>query len=120
MSLCTICEIRAAAPPRRRYCGSVCAKEAIRRWKQDVRDATRKLWLAGLSTDPPWMDGWKTLDERRAYYREYMRKRRRAQRAARGRENSTRITGSPCLSTLPESPEGVIESGPRASCNQSH
>lgn len=120
MPLCTICGIRVAALPRRRYCGSVCAKEAIRRWKRDVRDRTRKLWLAGLSTEPPWMDGWKTRDERRAYYREYMRKRRRTQRAARTRPNSAHVPSLQRVSSLTESPDGVIESGRARLCDQSH
>lgn len=100
MPLCSICHAPLAAP-RRKYCGHICTKEAIRRWKRDVRERTRKLWLAGLSADPPWMDGWKTPDARRAYYRKYMQRRRRAQR---DRSNPAEIRLTPHATAHASSP----------------
>lgn len=115
MPICTICHARLTAA-RRKYCSDICTKEAIRRWKRDVREQTRQLWRAGLSAEPPWMDGWKTPDARRAYFREYMRRRRRARREG-GNPVETRITPQRSVhsssSSVPQ--KRVTESGVRAS-----
>jgi hypothetical protein len=61
---------------QRKYCAH-CAPLASRLWKRDHR----RLWKA--AGDPYWLTDWKhkTPDERRAYFRTYMRRYRRRQQA---------------------------------------
>jgi len=86
---CTICQAQ-LPPSRRTYCGAACARAGVRLWKRELRARTRALWVAGLSADPPSMDGWTSIDARRGYFREYMRRRRAASRVRQTvRESST-------------------------------
>lgn len=88
MSICTICFVGSINAPRRKYCSDACAKEAVRRWKRDMRQHTSDQWRAGRTSVPPWMKGWKSAEARREYYREYMRRWRDARRtSARCRAN---------------------------------
>lgn len=79
------CLIRLVSPvkaPRRKYCSASCAREAVRVWKRDIRKHTRDQWYAGRTTVPPWMEGWKSAEARREYYRDYMRRWRDARRTS--------------------------------------
>ncbi len=76
MPICTICNSAALDPPRRKYCGVRCAAEASRRWKRDLRRSAREDFAAGRTTEPYWKEGWPSEEARKAYFRNYMRRRR--------------------------------------------
>ena len=83
MPLCHECHSQPIGPGNRRYCGG-CSRSASARWKARNRRQWAERWRAdGRQGQPPWLDGWPSLEARRAYYREYMAawRRTRAQQA---------------------------------------
>jgi hypothetical protein len=74
--LCAYCHIRPVRFPRRKYCDEH-AKISSLLWKR----RHRQQWKA--SGDPYWTESWKnkTDDERRAYFRDYMRRYRLRRRS---------------------------------------
>jgi len=77
--LCSYCRQNPVVGRNRKYCPDH-ARQASAIWKREHR----RVWKA--AGDKYWLDEWKnkTPEERRAYFRDYMRewRRRRAQRAA--------------------------------------
>lgn len=65
---CAYCHVTPIVPPKRKYC-EVHSSLASALWKREHR----RRWKA--SGDRYWQSNWKhaTVDERRAYAREYMR-----------------------------------------------
>lgn len=76
MSQCTACGRGIIQPPKRKYC-DVCSVRASAMWKRRHRAAFARIWEEDPSGPPPWMDGWRSIEARRTYYREYMQKWRR-------------------------------------------
>lgn len=75
--MCSHCGCRPITPPLRKFC-ALHSRMASTLWKR----ASRRRWRA--AGDPYWQSDWvhKTVEERRKYFREYMRGyRRRAARA---------------------------------------
>jgi len=67
--LCAHCRFKPVTPPKRKYCDD-CSPLASTIWKR----THRRLWNA--QGDSHWRANWKhkTDEERKAYFREYMRK----------------------------------------------
>jgi len=76
---------------QRKYC-DLCSPLASLLWKR----RHRRLWKA--AGDPYWLTDWKhkTSDERRTYFRDYMRAYRRQQR------------NPPAMSLMSDAPEGLL------------
>ena len=88
MPLCHECQSQPIARGNRRYCAE-CSRRASARWKARNRRQSAERWRAeGRQGQPPWLDGWSSLDARRAYYRAYMAawRRSRARQASSSRE----------------------------------
>lgn len=66
--VCSACRARPVPPDRRKYCNE-CGARASALWKRHQRRAWRE------SGQKYWLDNWKhkPTEERRAYYRRYMR-----------------------------------------------
>jgi hypothetical protein len=78
---CFACQSEEIPPGHRRYCAA-CSPKATARWKAAHRRLWAEQWRAeGRSSPPPWLDGWPSLEARRAYYRAYMRAWRQRRRA---------------------------------------
>jgi hypothetical protein len=73
VSPCTGCGRGVVHPPKRKYCDN-CSRQASAAWKRKHRHLFSIRWRHDPAGPPPWMDGWRTPEERRAYYRDYMRK----------------------------------------------
>ena len=98
MPVCTICQATAAAL-RRKFCSAACAREGVRRWKRAMREQLRAEWQAKGSeakrtAQPPWKDGWNDDEVRKKYQREYMRRRRQAQRLRAARRHDVGVSQS--------------------------
>lgn len=78
--LCSNCRIRIVSPTRKKYCVP-CGANASAIWKR----RQRRIW--NQLGQPYWLDNWKhkTDEERRAYYRNYMRAYRQKARSTRRR-----------------------------------
>jgi hypothetical protein len=76
MKLCKICQKHEVSGRRRKYCGPECAREAKNQWKRDLRKKSKELGTKLENT-------WRTPDERRAYYKTYMRRYRKRTRKKR-------------------------------------
>ena len=77
MTACQNCGTAPIPTRHKRYC-STCSPLASKLWKREMRRATSPV------DAPSWLlAGWTSAEERRAYHREYMRRRRRTQKAAR-------------------------------------
>lgn len=82
MPLCHECQSQPIARGNRRYCAE-CSRLASARWKARNRRQSAERWRAeGRQGQPPWLDGWPSLDARRAYYRAYMAAWRRSRAAS--------------------------------------
>lgn len=82
--LCTACQIHPIPRRNRRYC-EACSPLASKLWKARHRREWAEQWRAeGRAGEAPWLDGWPSLEARRAYYRAYMAEWRRRQRGAYG------------------------------------
>jgi hypothetical protein len=81
--LCAACQLRPIPRGNRRYCES-CSPHASVTWKARHRRQWAADWRAkGRRGEPPWLDGWPSLEARRAYYRTYMAEWRRQRRDRR-------------------------------------
>ena len=81
--LCHACQTQPIPPGNRRYCRA-CSPRASARWKAEHRREWARQWRAdGRRGAAPWLDGWPSLEARRAYYRAYMREWRRRREASR-------------------------------------
>ena len=90
--LCAACHCRSIHRRNRRYCER-CSARASAIWKARHRRQWASEWRAnGRSGEPPWLDGWPSLEARRAYYRAYMAEWRR-----RRRERRELAAGPKCL-----------------------
>lgn len=96
--MCSACQAKPVAPNRTKYC-SDCAASASVLWKRRQRRAWKQ------SGQKYWRDNWKhkSDQERRAYYRAYMR----TYRARKQRENAlfaSSLTRQQPLNPLSKSP----------------
>ena len=76
MKRCQICGTLDVPPRNRKYCRA-CRSNASARWKRLYR---RELAARG---ETYWRDWWPSDESRRAYHREYMRRRRQSERELR-------------------------------------
>jgi len=77
---CRNCKTRTIRPRHRVYCAN-CSPRASAIWKVRHRRQWIEEWkVQGRQGPPPYLDGWPSIEARRAYYREYMRKWRKKRR----------------------------------------
>lgn len=82
--LCHYCQLNPITGKRRKYCEQHSAQASLI-WKR----VHRRLWRnAGAST---WLVDWKhkSADERKAYFRQYMREYRRRKKLGKNTEHAT-------------------------------
>jgi len=71
--VCLACQSRPVACNRRKYCAE-CGAHASAVWKRSQRSAWKH------SGQKYWLDNWHSDEERRRYFREYMRQYRSGNR----------------------------------------
>ncbi len=91
MPLCHACKSREIPPRNRIYCQE-CSRLASTLWKRRQRREWTRQYHDGLTTEKPWLDGWRDLDAYHAYHREYQRRRRAAERDGASRCQPARRT----------------------------
>ncbi len=107
--LCKNCHLRPIPPGHRIYCEQ-CSSRASAIWKARQRRQWAQDWRAhGRVGQPPWLDDWQSIEVRRTYYRDYMRRWRRRRKSDSPTESRVPLTsaagqsrrGSPCADRDP-------------------
>jgi hypothetical protein len=89
VSLCKHCHERPIPPRHRVYC-EICSPRASQIWKVRERRRFRVAWRSSSRTGPPpYLDGWESREDYRAYYRNYMREWRKRRKASVARSEPT-------------------------------
>jgi hypothetical protein len=74
MKICKGCGRHPVGATRRVYCDE-CGPRASAIWKCRHRREFSEKWRAGDRVGPPpWLDNWSSIESRRTYQREYMRR----------------------------------------------